>query len=154
MSYPHIYIDHGSFLCDEELKVDGSNFIDWYQRLRGILYVNDVLHVIQEPLGDAPDDSASEEEYEEYSTRRTLFIVVQCTMLYSMELELRVCFKNTNTYDMTDELKALFISQVKVAQYECLDEFLSMKIEENTCLDSHLAKMHGIHKRLVDVFDY
>ena len=27
---PNVY-NYGSFMWDEELKVDGSNFIDWYQ---------------------------------------------------------------------------------------------------------------------------
>ena len=75
-------------------------------------------------------------------------------MLYSMDSELRVRFSNTNAYDMVDALKALFISQVGVMKYECLDEFLSTKMEENTCLESHLANIHRIHGRLVHVWDY
>ena len=54
---------------------------------------------------------------------------------------------------MVDELKALFISQVRVMKYEYLDEFLSTKMEENTCLESHLANMHRIHGPLVHDWD-
>jgi len=154
MSYPNVYFDTGSFLRDEELKADGSNFIDWYQRLRGILYVNDLLYTIEEPLGDKPDDSASEEEDEEYRTRRDMDITVQCTMLYSIVPELRPRFFCTNAYEMVDGLKALFISQVRVMKFEYLDKFFSTKMEENTCLDSHLATMHGIHARLTGDLDY
>lgn len=75
-------------------------------------------------------------------------------MLYSMDPELRVCFSNTNAYDMVDALTALFISQVRVMKYECLDEFLSTKMEESTCLESHLSNMHMIHGRLVHDWDY
>ena len=135
---------------DEKLKNDGSNFIDWYQRLRDVLISNDLLYVIQELLGDGPGDSASEDDDDDdYRTRRDLFIIVQRAMLYSMDPELWVRFSNTNAYDMVDALKALFISQVRVMKYECLDEFLSTKMEENTCLESHLANMHRIHGRLV-----
>ena len=153
MSYPNVRIDFGSFLRDEELKTDGSNFIDWYQRLRGILISNDLLYVIQEPLGDEPGDSASEDD-DDYRNRRDISITVQCAMLYSMEYELRSCFSNTNAYEMVDELKALFAPQVRVMKYEYLDKFLSTKMEENTCLESHLATMHGIHGRLVTDLDY
>ena len=76
MPYPEVYIDLGSFFQDEELKSDGSNFIDWYQCFRGLLYVNDVLYVIQEPLGDAPDESASEEEHNEFRARRDMYICI------------------------------------------------------------------------------
>ena len=154
MSYPNLDIDYGSFLRDEELKSDGSNFIDWYQRLRDILISNDLLYMIQEPLGDAPGDSASENDNGDYRDHRDISITVQCAMLYSMESELRVRFSNTNAYEMVDELKALFAPQVRVMKYEYLDKFLSTKMEENTCLESHLATMHGIHGRLATDLDY
>jgi hypothetical protein len=55
---------------------------------------------------------------------------------------------------VVDELKALFISLVIIMKYEWLDEFLSTKLEENTCLESYLAEMHGTHGCLVHVLDY
>ena len=75
-------------------------------------------------------------------------------MLHSMESELRVRFSNTNAYEMVGELKALFASQVRVMKCEYLDKFLSMKMEENTCLESHLATMHRIHGCLTTDSDY
>ena len=54
MSVPRRDIDYGSFLPEEQLKSDGSNFPDWYQLLRTVLMQNDLLYVIQEPLGDPP----------------------------------------------------------------------------------------------------
>ena len=53
MVHPEVHIDHGSWFQQEELKVDGSNFVDWFQHFRGLLYVNNILYVIEEPLGDA-----------------------------------------------------------------------------------------------------
>ena len=41
-----------------------------------VLISNDLLEVIQEPLGDAPDNSASEEDDDEYRTHRHLFMTV------------------------------------------------------------------------------
>jgi hypothetical protein len=55
-------------------------------------------------------------------------------MLYSMDYELWVHFSNTNAYDMIDELDSLFILEVRIRKYEGLDEFLSIKMEESTCL--------------------
>ena len=154
MSYHNLDFVFGSFLRNEELKFDGSNFIVWYQRLRDTLISNDLLYVIQEPLGDEPGDSTSEDDADDYRNRRDISIEIQCAILYSMESELRSRFSNSNAYEMVDELKALFASQVRVMKYEYLDKFLSMKMEENTCLESHLATMHGIHGRLATDLDY
>jgi len=153
MVYQHVYLDFGSFMRDEELRADGSNFMDWYQRLKALLNMNNVLYVIQEPLGDKPEDSDSDSD-DDYRTRQDYYIIVQCTMLYTMEPELRVHFSNTNAYDMVADLKAHFITQIRVLKYECLDEFLSKKMEENTSLQSHLAVMDEIHGRLTDDLDY
>ena len=48
----------------------------------------------------------------------------------------------------------MFIVQVRVAKFACLNEFLSLKMGENTCLEQHMRKMHEIHHRLVLVWDY
>ena len=89
MSYPNVY-NYGTFIRDVELKVDGSNFIDWYQHLISILISNDLLNVIREQLGDTPDNYANGEDGDEYCTHRHLFMTVQYTILHSMESELRV----------------------------------------------------------------
>ena len=152
MSYPNINL--GFFLYDEKLNNDGSNFINWYQRLRDNLDSNGLLYVIQEPLGDAPGDSVSGNDNGDYHDRRSLSIAVQSTMLHSMESELRVRFSNTDAYEMVDGLKALFASQVRIMKYELLDKFLSAEMEENTCLESHLVTMQRIHGCLTRDLDY
>ena len=154
MSFPNLNIDYGSFLRDEELKSDGSNFIDWYQRLRGVLLQNDLLYIIEEPLGDAPDYSASEDDRDEYYGRRDSAIAVQVMMLNTMVAGMRGRYQNTYPFEMVDELKTLFAPQVRLMKFECLNEFLSTKMEENTCLESHLANLHRIHRRLTGDLDY
>ena len=39
-------------------------------------------------------------------------------------------------------------------KHDCLDEFLSCKMMENTCINAHLTIMHEIFHRLTVVFDY
>jgi hypothetical protein len=55
---------------------------------------------------------------------------------------------------MIDGLKSLFMSEVRKMRYKCLDEFLSTKLEENACLERHLANMHRIHANLVHVWGF
>ena len=107
MSYPNVY-NYGSFVCDVELKVDGSNFIDWYQHHKRPLISNNLLNVIRELLGDTPDNSVSEKGDDEHHTHRYLFMTVQYAILHSMESELHVRVNDTNTYDVVVELKALY----------------------------------------------
>ena len=99
-----------AFLGGETLKVDGSNFIDWYLRLRAMLKRRDALHVIQEHVGNPPGDSADEQEVDDFRDRRELFFLIKYTMIYSMAVELRMHFDDTSAYDIIDELKPMFIS--------------------------------------------
>ena len=110
--------------------------------------------MIEEPLGDAPGDSASQEDDDDYRDHRNTAIAVQCLMTRCMTPQLKSRFKDHNPYDKVDELKALFIEQIRLMKYECLDTFLSTKMEENTCLESHLRRMYDIHKCLTVDLDY
>ena len=77
-----------AFLGGETLKVDGSNFIDWYLRLRAMLKRRDALYVIQEHVGNPPGDSADQQEVHDFRDRRELFFLIKHTMIYSMAIEL------------------------------------------------------------------
>jgi hypothetical protein len=118
--------------------------------MRNILNSNDLLYMIQEPLGDASRDFAIKNDNGDYRDRGENSIQVHNTMLHTMVSELREQFSNTNAYVIVVELKALFASQVRITKYEYMDKFLSIKLEENICLKSHLATMHRIHGCLTD----
>ena len=154
MSYPQDHYDLSYFFQRPLLRDDGSNFINWYQDLRHVLRVNDILYVIKEPLGDKPGASASQEEDDAYRARQDTFITIQCTMTRSMTSELKSRFKDLETYEMIVELKAVFIEQVRLIKFKCLNGFLSTRMEENTCLESHLRKMYDHHNCLTVIYDY
>jgi hypothetical protein len=44
---------------------------------------------------------------------------------------------------MVVELEALFASQVRIMKYESKDRFISIELEENICIKSHMAIMIG-----------
>ena len=138
---------------DVKLKVDGSNFIYQYQHLIGILISNDLLNVIRELLGDAPDNSVCEKGDDEYHTHGYLFMTVQYDIRYCRESKLRVRVNDTNTYDVVHELKALY----------CKSELWSMSIwtgfsfncgGRKHLLRKSLGKMYEIHGHLVYDLDY
>ena len=53
-----------------------------------------------------------------------------------------------------DLMNVRFWPETALIKHECFDEFLSCKMEENTCVRAHLAKMEKIFHRLTVVFDY
>ena len=59
-----------SFMGGENLKVDGSNFADWYLRLRTALKRADILFIIESHVGDPPDNNGDEQEIMDYYVRR------------------------------------------------------------------------------------
>ena len=125
-----------------------------YLRLRDTLQTNNLLYVIDEPLGDQPNDSAREEVREEWHDLHGMYVRIEWLMCTYMNFELRGQYNDSRANEIIDGLKALFLAQVRVARYECLDEFLSTMMEEKTCIDQHLVRMHEIHRRLTDVWDY
>ena len=63
-------------------------------------------------------------------------------------------FKNLTTMEIVGELKNRFSAQVRIVRFECMNGFLSLKMEENTCLEQHLRIMHELHHHLVLVWNY
>ena len=61
MGDQHKHHDLYAFMGGGTLKVDGSNFVEWYLRLRTMLKRRDALHVIQDHVGNPPCDSADEQ---------------------------------------------------------------------------------------------
>jgi hypothetical protein len=147
---------HGlvTFLRGERLKDDGSNFVDWYLYLRTVLKRANLLFVIQERMGDPPVDNMDEKVMLDYHNHRRTYAMVKSVIETSFPQDLREQYADMDTFDTIDMMKSLFIHQFRVARFELENEFLTTKMEENTCLKTHVAKMHGIHLKLVEDFDY
>jgi hypothetical protein len=58
----NVHINFKALLEGEPLKPDGSNYIDWYERLRISLKRSSAFFMVIEPLGPKPDDDADEYE--------------------------------------------------------------------------------------------
>jgi hypothetical protein len=55
---------------------------------------------------------------------------------------------------MLSALQALFAPQVRNQIFKCLYEFLTSKMEKNTCIKSPLTNMHRLYRRLTDELNY
>ena len=58
-----------SFVRGDALKVDGSNFVDWYLRLRTVLKRANIVFVIEEQVGDPPGNNMDEQIMLDYHAR-------------------------------------------------------------------------------------
>jgi hypothetical protein len=65
----NVHIIFTSLLEGEPLKPDGSNCIDWYERLRILLKRSGAFFTIIEPLGPEPDDDAHEYKDDRFHDR-------------------------------------------------------------------------------------
>jgi hypothetical protein len=62
--------------------------------------------------------------------------------------EMRGFWDTAASNEIISDLKEILEPQVRLMGHECLDEFLSYKMEEHGCVGLHLAKMLRIHTRL------
>ena len=127
--------DYGSLFVAEELHLDGSNFIEWYLRLREVLSTHDELYVLHETLEEKPKASASYNKRMAWLNRSKTHIQVKWLMSVFMNSDLAKQFKNLSSIETVTELKKMFIAQVRITRFEGLDEFLSTKMEESDCLE-------------------
>ena len=155
MPYPkEESLEFNHFIRKESLRNDGSNFMTWYRNLKDVLYQNDISYVIGEFLGDGPGNFASAEAKEDFRQRRDIWDSVQITMYVCMDHELKNEFLHMEPIVMIDALKVPFLNQMKHEQYKQLDKFLSLQMEEHTCLETHLCKMFDIHDDLTNTCGY
>ena len=132
----------GRFEAGEDLKLDGSNFIDWFKRLCDMLKSNNQIVLIREWLGEEPEDPEAKSEYLD---RRACAASLRYVMRRCMVNELQVRYPDPVYPDsMIRDLKKLFTEQLRLGEFDYLKKFLSTKMEENTHLGTHLCAMEDL----------
>ena len=142
------------FMEGERLRVDGSNLADWYSRLRTPLKRANILFTIEMHVEEHPDDDVGDQEILDHYARLQKCSVVRNVMIFSMSGDLSIQFQDTDSYDMMDTLKTMFIREFRVARFELESKFLSTKMEERTSLGDHLDRMHEMYLTLVEDYQY
>src|SRR3954462_4991792 len=138
----------------ERLRVDGSNFSDWYSRIRTSLKRENILFTIEMHVEDHPDDHVGDQGILDHYARRQKCSVVRNVMIFSMSEVLGIQFQDTGSYDMMETLKTMFVCEFRVARFELESKFLSTKMEERTSLGDHLDMMHDMYLTLVEDYEY
>src|ERR1044071_3332463 len=99
------------FIEGERLRVDGSNFADWYSHLRTTLKRANILFTIEMHVEEHPDNDVGDQEILDHYARRHKCSVVRNVMIFSMLEDLSIQFQDTGSYDMMDTLKTMFIHE-------------------------------------------
>ena len=79
------------------------------------------------------------------------YSIVQCAMLYVLELELQRCFEPHGAYEMFQELKLIFQANARIERYEVSNKFYSCKMEDNSSVSEHILRMSGYHNHLTQL---
>ena len=80
-----------------------------------------------------------------WQTRVDDYSIVQCAMLYGLELGLQRRFERHGAYQMFQELKLIFQENARVEGYEVSNNSYSCKMEENSSVSEHILRMSGYH---------
>ena len=85
------------FMEGERLRENGSNFADWYLRLRTSLKRANILFTTEMHVEEHPDDDVGDQEILDHYARRQKCFVVRNVMIFSMSEGLCIQFQNTGS---------------------------------------------------------
>ena len=132
MARSTVPLNFNEFLEKSKLKDDGSNYTDWVRNLRIILIAAQKNYVLEAPLGARPAAGATPDVMNVWQSKADDYSIVQCAMLYGLELGLQRRFECHGAYEMFQELKLIFQANSRVERYEVPNKFYSCKMEENS----------------------
>ena len=141
-------INFNAFLEKENLKNNGSNFADWFRKLRIVLNAGNLTYVLDAPLGDPPAVIATDEVKNVFLARKNQYSIVQCAILYGLESELQKRFENHDPHDIVHGIKMIFEAHAEVESYEASKKFFNCKMEEGNSVSEHVLKMSGHANKL------
>ena len=144
-------LNFNAFLEKAKLKDDGSNYTDWVRNLRIILIAAQKNYVLEAPLGARPPARATPEVMNIWQSKADDYSIVQCAMLYDLELGLQRRFERHGAYEMCQDLKLIFQANARVERYEVSNKFYSCKMEENSSVSEHLLRMSGYHNHMTQL---
>ena len=125
--------------------------MDWVRNLRIILIAAHKNYVLDAPLGERPAAGAGADVLNVWQARSDDYLIVQCSMLYGLELGLQRRFERHGAYEMFQELKLIFQANARVERYEVSNKFYSCNMEENSSISEHILRMSGYHNHLTQL---
>ncbi|GJT19193.1 retrotransposon protein, putative, ty1-copia subclass [Tanacetum coccineum] len=149
MALPAQNINHSAFrsMFDNE-KLSGTNFNDWFARLKLVLRVEKKMHIIEQPLPPPPAPISEPNVVAEWTKQYDAHTEIACLMLGSMTPELHRQFELYYPYDMIQELRSMFEKQAGVEKFDLIQSFHACKQEEGKPVADYVLKMKGYVEKL------
>ncbi|GKB08465.1 FAR1-related sequence 5-like protein [Tanacetum coccineum] len=149
MALPAQNINHSAFrsMFDNE-KLSGTNFNDWFARLKLVLRVEKKMHIIEQPLPPPPAPISEPNVVAEWTKQYDAHTEIACLMLGSMTPELDRQFELYYPYDMIQELRSMFEIQAGVEKFDLIQSFHACKQEEGKPVADYVLKMKGYVEKL------
>ena len=105
------------------LRNVSSNDADWIRDLRFILIAAQKSYVLDAPLDARPAAGATPDVMNVWQSKADDYLIVQCAMLFGLELGLQRRFERHGAYEMFQELKLIFQANTLVERYEVSNKF-------------------------------
>ncbi|KAK8715570.1 hypothetical protein V6N13_042901 [Hibiscus sabdariffa] len=137
-----IQIRLNTFLMRYE-KLNGINFLDWFQNLRIVLKQERKECVIEELVPDEPAANAPRADKDKFKKHMDDMLDVSCLMLETMSPELQKQHEDMNSYDMVQNLKEIYEGQAQQERYEAPKALFQCKMSEGSPVGAHVIKMMG-----------
>ncbi|GJR28707.1 retrotransposon protein, putative, ty1-copia subclass [Tanacetum coccineum] len=149
MALPAQNINHSAFrsMFDNE-KLSGTNFNDWFARLKLVLRVEKKMHIIEQPLPPPPAPISEPNVVAEWTKQYDAHTEIACLMLGSMTPKLHRQFELYYPYDMIQELRSMFEKQAGVEKFDLIQSFHACKQEEGKPVADYVLKMKGYVEKL------
>ena len=90
-----VLFNFNAFLEKAKLNDDGSNYTDWVRNLRIILIAAQKNYVLEAPLCARPAAGATPDVMNVWQSKADDYSIVQCAMLYGLELGLQRRFETS-----------------------------------------------------------
>ena len=85
-----------------------SNFIDWLRNVRIVLRTESLLHVLDDPIPNAPSINAPQEQHDTFNKYMSQQAQVQGILLASMSSELQCQHEDMKSKDIIMHLRELY----------------------------------------------
>ncbi|KAK8584249.1 hypothetical protein V6N13_109637 [Hibiscus sabdariffa] len=106
----------------EKEKLNGINFLNWFQNLRIVNKQERKEYVIEESVPDEPTTNAPRADKDKFKKHLDDMLDVSCLMLATMSPELQKQREDMNAYNMIKNLKEIYEGQARKGGFPLKDE--------------------------------
>ncbi|KAL4351634.1 hypothetical protein GQ457_06G011900 [Hibiscus cannabinus] len=127
----------------EKEKLNGINFLDWFQNLRIVLKQERKEYVIEELVPNDPGANAPRADKDKFKKYMVNMVDFGCLMLATMTPELQKQHEDMVAYEMIQNLKEIDEGQARHERYETSKALFQCKMSEVSPVGAHVIKMMG-----------